>query len=234
LLINFIYCENFFNTTDIVFSNYSVVSLSSLEIKTTCNTLADCSENAIECKNNGTNTTNSYCVYPNYICSNAESCYKINVENTLNKDLLIEQNYNKNIFNCTYDDECQSNQCVSGQCLITSNSTIFYCNIEDTNFKCVNLIGEKCSSDADCITSNCDENSKTCIKKEETPKKTSTTIYVVIIISIVVGFIMFLIILWAFYECFQYMDENPEIKDFREKNKAGAGVGVIIALSGVC
>jgi len=236
LLCNIVYCENFFNTTVITSSKYTVESLTKMEIKTVCKTLDDCSENALECKFYGTNKTNSYCVYPDYICSNAETCYQVNADNVLNKDLILERNYNENIFNCTYDHECQSNQCVSGQCLINTNSTISYCNIDDkegenTRFKCASLIDEKCDSNDDCITSACDPITKTCIKKrdEDSSKKISTTTYVVIGIGIICGFIIFIIVIWVFYESFQYLDQNPELQEFRKENrKAAAVVGLSV------
>jgi len=156
----------------------------------------------------------------------------------LNKNSIIEQNYNESIFNCTYDHECQSNQCISGQCLINTNSTISYCNIDDkegenARFKCVSLINEKCSSNNDCITSVCDPITNTCIKKreEDSSEKTSTTIYVVIGIGIFCGFIIFLIIIWVCYESCLYLDQTPELQEFRKENKNAAaviGLSVII------
>ncbi|OUM58245.1 hypothetical protein PIROE2DRAFT_64552 [Piromyces sp. E2] len=210
-------------------------------IKGTCQTLSDCSDDALECKIDSNNGNKSYCIYPEYICSSNEGCYQMN-NYTINNDTSIINSLNVTA-ECTKDEECPSRQCASGQCQVNVDSLIMYCrtvdHLDSIVYQCGKLISDHCESHSDCITSNCDSNTKICIKKDTslntttTPtnnndssskKSTSPIIYIVVTIGVIVGIFLFVVIIYACGHTMEYIEENPEIKEMRDENKKYAGV----------
>jgi len=211
LALNLSFGKNIFEASDFTPATNTTLNLiKNAQVKTTCQSISDCSEGAIECKKDS-NGNNSYCIYPEYICSNAENCYILG--KTIDKESFVYSN--NNIVNCTSNDECISNQCISGQCQVNLNSPNVLCSVDNDKYQCNKLTGES-------QVNNLTEKKE---KKEEENSSSNITLYVVIAIGIIVGAVIFGIVITVCYESAQYMEENPEIQEMRKENaKSGAAI----------
>lgn len=245
LCFNLTFGKSFYNSNDFTLAtNYTLDTIKSFNIKTACQTLSDCSEDALECRKD--NNNKSYCVYPEYLCSNAETCYLVN-NHTLANDTSFINSLNATS-ECTQDEECPSNKCTSGQCQVSIDSAVMYCQTtntvdkDNTTYQCGKIIGDHCETNSDCITSNCDSNTKICLKndnqtkvnnnKNEGSSKKSYTLYIVIGLGVVIGIVLIVITIFVCGHSVEYMDENPDLKQFRKENESAAGVinGVVLVM----
>ncbi|ORX56101.1 hypothetical protein BCR36DRAFT_581245 [Piromyces finnis] len=231
ILCSLVYGETIINLSDLTLAqNYTQDKITSLSIKTLCETLTDCSKEALECRKDS-NGINSSCVYPEYLCTDAQTCYLVK-NNSINKDSLLEQNNNITI-NCS-GKECSQNQCINGQCSINNNSTFSFCSIENTKYQCGKLIGEKCTSDNECLSSTCDTPTMTCIDKKaldnnnQPEKSNKTTLYICIGIGIVV--IIFVIVVFVI-ACSKHVEdtiENPGMYDILSEKEKKVATTIIV------
>ncbi|KAG4094703.1 hypothetical protein H8356DRAFT_1691533 [Neocallimastix lanati (nom. inval.)] len=214
ILLNLISGKSIFENSKFTpASNITLSSIKNVEIKTSCQSISDCSEGALECRKDN-NGNNSICIYPEYICSNAETCY------------LLDKSIDKTIFDnttpvsCTSNDECISNQCTSGQCQVNLNSPNVLCTVDNSKYQCNKLTGEEKVSN------------KTSEKQEEKNDDSSSsniTLYIIIGIGIIVGAVIIGIVIRVCYESAQYLEEDPDIKEFRKENKLKLGDSVVIS-----
>ncbi|OUM58243.1 hypothetical protein PIROE2DRAFT_16534 [Piromyces sp. E2] len=230
ILSNVVYGEALFNTSNLTLAgNYTQGAITGLQVKTSCQALTDCSEDALECRKE-TTSNNSFCVYPEYLCTNSQTCYLINEKNFPKDSLLQSQNNATTTYSCA-GNECLQNQCTSGQCQINLDSTVTYCSVEGTGYKCRQLIGEKCSVDDDCLTSTCDQNSHVCMAKkknsndnEKESSSNKVTLYVCIGIGIVVGVFIITIFVMICIRHAKDVEENPDLYDLRTEKEKENGV----------
>jgi len=202
LLSHLVYGEELSNISDLTpAGNYTQEALSSLQIKISCQTLTDCSEDAIECRKEA-NGSNSVCIYPDYLCTDAQKCYLIN-EKTINKDTLLKTP--KTVTTDDDDNECDG---------LIVDSTVSYCSVEETGYQCRKLIDEKANADG--------KKSQICIPKNTiTTNNTNTTLYVCIGIGVVIGIFIITIFIMVCVRHAKDVEENPDLYDLRsEEEKA--------------
>jgi len=217
ILMNLISGKSIFENSNFTpATNITLNSIKNIEIKTSCQSISDCSEGVLECRK-GNNGNNSICIYPEYICSNAENCYLL--DKSIDKT-IFDYTKNNSTTTCTSNDECITNQCTSGQCQVNVNSPNVLCTVDNSKYQCNKLTGEKQVSN------------KTSEKQEENKNDNSSssniTLYFIIGIGIIVGAVIIGIVIRVCYESAQYLDENPEIKEFRKENQNAGVPGVII------
>ncbi|ORX56100.1 hypothetical protein BCR36DRAFT_410133 [Piromyces finnis] len=90
-----------------------------------CQTLLDCSEGAIDCRKNAIDGV-SYCIYPDHLYENHslkndtlnEFPTKINSATTVTSTVTATPTMTSSFIQCTTNEECPSNKCVSGYCEI--------------------------------------------------------------------------------------------------------------------
>jgi hypothetical protein len=136
------------NTFDIQIqpSKYNVDAISKLKIQNTCQTISDCSEGALECQNVG---DISYCVYPDYVCTNAETCYPVQQKNDINA-VVSQPNHNGSTFELIQNNS--NEKYVLNSCFDIDNN-----ENEKTNAKGIkgNCIVSVCSNDGECLSNEC-------------------------------------------------------------------------------
>ncbi|KAG4098010.1 hypothetical protein H8356DRAFT_1674862 [Neocallimastix lanati (nom. inval.)] len=150
---NFVFGQNpFMNSGSATENNININ-------KSECQTIMDCSLGALECRKDIMNESISHCIYPDNLNEVSFNNIKIPVNNTENELLNLGNTTittNTTTIECTKNEECTSNKCVSGQCQIELNpffinSTVLNDDIISNN----NTISLNCTTNEECPSHSC-------------------------------------------------------------------------------
>ncbi|OUM68486.1 hypothetical protein PIROE2DRAFT_3776 [Piromyces sp. E2] len=153
-----------------------------------------------------------------YTALDANNKEKKIIAKSCNTSKDFDRNYDGKIDTCSTakcnsNDECLSNKCVSGICLINKTSPTYHCKVSGPYYSCNQLLDEHCVSDSGCASFKCHESDYICVKEfppekeESSPSSSSYTIYIII------GLVVLILIILTLLCCFKFKKNSGKTKN---------------------
>jgi len=188
LICPLVFSEN----VDFTYSKYTINDIKKFDIVEECSSNSDCPNFAIECAKNKcvypefacSGNQNCYTLNPNknfnmFLNDDDNSVYTVLDENNNNKKIIakscnlskdFDRNYDDIPDNCTTakcssNDECLSNNCISGICQVNNSSPTYHCKNNGIYYVCNELLDEHCTNDNNCASYKCHESAYICVKE---------------------------------------------------------------------